>query len=356
MLSEDARWVADAVLSSSQTHQIGILPILLIGHSARIVYEGSELMRSPTPGVAQPLLARRLPTQHAAVIENARHATKLFDDSARPYQVLLGEMDAHLQRARSEFLGNARFKWALRFESDLGIYLRKGRVLAITPTVAYRLGEPPTTSTDALARSAGTVSIAQGQALAVLAEAAGQPFTATPTLPFTGIGYLSARDRRSSKYLPTRYEPIYPESLKLVLLHVEGDLNTTSLILPETATAHDDAVFRARVLTTYHAVSALSHADTAHPQAQSPHINALRALLTSPEKQRLYSRHGRQVRNRCMHYEMKGDLDTAALDPAKPMNGIVEALPDGRPFADYREDIDAVLEEATRLMNDWTTR
>lgn len=234
MLAEDARWIADAILSASRSRQRGILPLLLIGHSARIVYEGSKLIRSATPGVGRPSLARRLPSEHAAVIEKARHATKLFDDSARPYQVLLGEMDEYLRRARSEFLGNARFKWALRFETDLGTFRREGRVLAITPTVAYRMGELPTTSTAALARNAKSVSVAQGQALAILAEAAGQPFTAAATLPYTGIGYLSGRDRRSSKYLPTRYEPTYPESLKLVLLHVEGDLNTADLILPET--------------------------------------------------------------------------------------------------------------------------
>lgn len=356
MLAEDARWIADAILSASRSRQRGILPLLLIGHSARIVYEGSKLIRSATPGVGRPSLARRLPSEHAAVIEKARHATKLFDDSARPYQVLLGEMDEYLRRARSEFLGNARFKWALRFETDLGTFRREGRVLAITPTVAYRMGELPTTSTAALARNAKSVSVAQGQALAILAEAAGQPFTAAATLPYTGIGYLSGRDRRSSKYLPTRYEPTYPESLKLVLLHVEGDLNTADLILPETVAGHDDAAFRARVITTYHAVSALAQADAANSQAHSPKVDRLRALLASPQKRRLYSPHGRQVRNRCMHYEIKGALATASLDPAKPMNGIVETLPNGRPFTDFREDIDVVLEEATRLMNDWTTR
>lgn len=356
MLAEDARWIADALLSASRTRQSGILPLLLLGHSARIVYEGSTLIRSATLGVGRPSLARRLPAEHADVIEKARHATKLFDDSARPYQVLLGEMDEYLRRARSEFLGHAHFKWARRFEADLGTFHREGRVLAITPTVAYRMGEPPATSTAALARNARSVSMAEGQALAILAEAAGQPFTAAATLPYTGIGDLSHRDRRSSKYLLTRYEPTYPESLKLVLLHVEGDLNTTSLILPETASGHDDAAFRARVITTYHVVSALAQADAANPQTRSPHLSRLQALLASPERQRLYSAHGRQVRNRCMHYEIRGALATASLDPTKPMNGIVETLPNGRSFIDYRKDVDVVLEEATRLMNDWKTR
>lgn len=52
-----------------------------------------------------------------------------------------------------------------------------------------------------------------------------------------------------------------------------------------------------------------------------------------------------------MHYEIKGKIGT--LDPSLPMNGIVEALPNGRPYTDYRADIDTVLNEATALMRNW---
>lgn len=351
MLAEDARWIADALLSAPQARQAGILPLLLFGHGARIVYEGASLIQSASPGMGQPALARRLPLQ-PALIERARHATKLFDDSARPYQILLGEMHTYLQTARSEFLGHARFKWAHRFETDLGTFRSGRRILGITPTVAYRMGAPATTTTTALAQIARAVSPALGRALAVLAEAAGSPFTTPASLPYGEIGDLSHRDLRSADYLLKRYEPTYPEALKLVLLHVEGDLNTSILILPVTATGHEDAVFRARVITLYHAVSALTQVESAHSQVKSVDLDRLRALLASPETQRLYSTHGRQVRNRCMHYEIRGTL--GALDPAAPMNGIVEALPNGRAFVDYKSDVDVVLEEASSLMSDWT--
>lgn len=163
MLAEDARWIADALLSVSHARQGGILPLLLFGHSARIVYEGASLIQSATPGVGQPALAHRLPLQ-PAVVEKARHATKLFDDSVRPYQILLGEMQTYLQTARSEFLGHARFKWARRFEADLGTFRSGRRILGITPTVAYRMSVPATTTTFALAQNARAVSPALGQA------------------------------------------------------------------------------------------------------------------------------------------------------------------------------------------------
>lgn len=351
MLAEDALWIADAVFSSSESRQKGILPLLLMGHTARIVYEGSVLIRSSTPGVGQPDLACRLPASQTAVIEKARHATKLFDDTSRPYQILLQEMDAYLFRARADFLGNTPYRWARRWETDLGTYRHGSNTVGITPTVAYRMGYSAAATHADLAKEAFPLSHSQGQALGVLIQADGQTQPLTPTLNYKRLGYLGLRDRRSDKYLSGRYDTAFTEALKLVLLHIEADLNSTLLVLPHTAIGHEEAAFRARVVTTYHALNALAEVDAAHPQAASPDVTRLRALLGSPERQRLNSAHGRQVRNRCMHYEIRAK--TGVLNPALPLNGIVEALPGGRPYADYRADIDTVLAEATSLMCDW---
>lgn len=127
MAAEDARWAIDSLLSAGQGKQArlnhhGVIPLLLIGHAGRIVYEGSQLARSKTKSVADLDLAARLPSAYAEVIARARHAAKSFDDDLRPYNVLLAHMDAYLRQARNEFLGNTPYKWARRFESDLGMY------------------------------------------------------------------------------------------------------------------------------------------------------------------------------------------------------------------------------------------
>jgi hypothetical protein len=289
---------------------------------------------------------------HADAIAKARHAAKLFDDDLRPYNVLLAHMDAYLRQARSEFLGNTPYKWARRFEGDLGMYWRKRRVLGITPTVSYRMGEPPGTSSDDLAAKVLAVARTYGRALAVLAESAGQPYAPNAAISFQDVGYLSSRDRRSDKYLSGRFDPSYPESLKLVLLHVEGELNTLREVFPATASGHEEAVFRATVVGAFHGVSALEHAEKNRPAPPSQHADRMRELLCSPERQRLFSAHGRLVRNRCMHYEIKSKL-TGPLHPALPMNGIIEALRDGRPHADYLADLTAVLTETSDLLHGW---
>jgi len=58
MLAQDARWIADAMLSAQSGE--GWLPLVLLGHSARIVYEGSIALRSANPAVGVPELAQTL--------------------------------------------------------------------------------------------------------------------------------------------------------------------------------------------------------------------------------------------------------------------------------------------------------
>lgn len=351
MVAEDARWIADVLLSSGRASE-PIVPLLFVGHAGRIVYEGTALARSKTKAVADPALAARLPSSHDDLIERARHATKLFDDTSRPYKVLLSHMDADLAQARQEFLGNTPFRWARRFEGDLGMFRRGRRLVAVTPTLSYRMGEPPGTLAVDLAAKVLSVSTAYGQAISVLAESAGHPYVPTRTLSLKHLGYLSHRDRRSDKYLSRRFDASYAEPLKLVLTHVAGELNALRYVLPSLAVGHEDAAFRATVVGVYHAVSALEHADKEQPAPASRHVGRMRALLGSPEWQRLTSPHGKLVRNRSMHYEIRNKL-TSPLDPAQPMNGIIEALLGGRSHVDYLADLTAVHIEASDLLHDW---
>lgn len=351
MAAEDARWIANALLSAGRASE-PIVPLLIVGHASRIVHEGTALARSTTKVVADPALAAWLPSAYDDLIERARHATKLFDDTSRPYKVLLSHMDADLAQARQEFLGNTPFRWARRFEGDLGMFRRERRLDAVTPTLSYRMGEPPGTSAGDLAAKALSVFTAYGQAISVLAESAGHPYPPARTLSLKHLGYLSHRDRRSDKYLSRRFDASYAESLKLVLVHVSGELNTLRYVLPSLAVGHEKAAFRTTVIGVYHAVNALEHADKEQPAPVSRHVARMRTLLGSPEWQRLNSPHGKLVRNRSMHDEIRSKL-TSPLDPAQPMNGIIEALPRGRSYVDYLADLTAVHIEASDLLHDW---
>lgn len=342
--SEDARWIADIFLSAVHVDE-GVIPLLFIGHAGRIVYEGSELARSRTSAVADPVLAAQLPSKHKKTLDRIRHAAKLFDDTppgytGHRYTELLTHMDGYLAHARKEF-----------GSEDAGIYGCGTRLVAVTPALTYRMGQGPKTSSEKLGRKMQSATPTYGRAIRVLSTSDGVAHALTATIPFEQV-VISGGDWRSAQYLPARFDPTYSEALKLVLLHVEGELNTLRFIVPVTTAGHEDAAFRATVVGVYHGLRTLEHAEKEQPAPASRQANRMRALLGSPEWQRLSSStHGRHVRNRAMHYEITNKL--TGLDPSLPMNGIIEALPNGRPHADYAADLAAVLTEASDLLHDW---
>jgi hypothetical protein len=115
-----------------------------------------------------------------------------------------------------------------------------------------------------------------------------------------------------------------PLEVKLLILMVEGDLNTARLILPRTVRGHQNAEFRARTVTCYHCLSAIRRICDQYPNLDTKGLAGLRALLADAPAQRLLSPTGEKIRNRSVHYEMN---DPAIIpDLARPMSGLVEAI------------------------------
>lgn len=84
-------------------------------------------------------------------------------------------------------------------------------------------------------------------------------------------------------------------------------------------------------------------------------MTRLRGLLTDPAVRRLLDDHGRHVRNRSTHYRIPGaTARSPLLDTALPFNGIVEALPGGRPVHDYRADLTHALDTTAAFLNKWS--
>jgi len=90
MIAQDARWVADALLSTQSAGKAsGVLAFALMGHSARIVYEGSAAIRSSNIDLGLPELAELLEDHYADVVARARHAGKFLDDKKKAFEDLL---------------------------------------------------------------------------------------------------------------------------------------------------------------------------------------------------------------------------------------------------------------------------
>lgn len=339
MIFEDAAWASDVLLSARTAPGArfsGLLLPLLVGHWARIVYEGSETLRTGAPGVAMPHLAEQLMNDHAATLARARHSTKLFDDTKRTYEQVLLDVGAYREAHIARFTGNTH--WLLRrFECDLGLTLLGRSVVGTTVGSHIHLGQPPPAIGDemAMSQAAHSAAVEQGAALRVMLALRDE---AEPqaTLDLRPLWRMRTRDKDSERYLSGRYDHRYPIALKLVLLGIEADLTTCELVLPVLEPGHADATFRTRVVMVFHALNALREISSRYAP-QAGRTSALGEVLQDPSVRRLSARAAREVRNRCVHYEVRGRL-REQLRPGHRMQGIVEAATEG-PFADFDDDV-----------------
>ena len=309
-------------------------------------------MRSRDPAVGVPALSAELTDRYGSVVSRARHAGKFLDDTKKSFDNLSDEMADFYAAHRAEFLGHApRFlRW---LETDLGLCLTtSGRVLFSTITGQFRIG----LTTDSRLKDAGplmsAVATEMGQALTLLSTADGSDDPIEGTVNYDAVGRLRDSDRTALNYLGSRYDPAMPMETKLLLLMVEGEITMSELVLPVTARRHEEAAFRARVVRAYHALRAVEGLLMQYPEAQSPGARAVRAFFETVEARRLLDQRAmRQVRNRCMHYEIRDKA--MRLDPASPMFGIVEALDPTSSFAKVDEDVRVVTSSLAALLSRW---
>jgi hypothetical protein len=296
--------------------------LLLSHHFVRIAYEGAAAIRSSNPHVGIPALAALLNDTFAQITARARHLTKMLDNKNKFYADILSEFAAELAEHRNALTGKA-VRLARWLETDLGLYFVDGALVGATVPIAYRLGLNPAQPASMWGADLNSITEEWGATLAVLGAATLDPSEPQTTLNLTGIR-VTHRDRRADRFLAGRFEPQFPLELKLLILMVEGDLNTARLILPRTARGHQNAEFRARTVTCYHCLSALKRICDQYPNLDTKGLAGLRAVLAGAPAQRLLSPTGEKIRNRSVHYEMN---DPAIIpDLARPMSGLVEAI------------------------------
>ena len=351
MVAEDARWTADVVQSTTSLPDVSAYVSLVMGHHfVRIAYEGAVAVRSTNPDVGVPALAALLEDKYAAITARARHATKLLDNTKKSYADVLLDLAKEMKTHHEALTGNSVW-WARRWETDLGIYSLNGTMIGATAPISYRLGFNPTETESISGADLSAVTNEWGGTVAVLSAAALDASEPAPTLTFSGVRFTS-RDVLVSRYLPSRFDPRFAPEVKLLMLLVEGDLNTARLLLPHTSAGHEHAVFRARVVTAYHCLSALRQICDTTKGLGSLSLRALRSLLSDAPTQRLLSAGGAKVRNRSVHYEMS---DPATVpDLARPMYGLVEAVYPRQTFEGFDADIRATTERAAEVLAEWT--
>jgi len=254
----------------------------------------------------------------------------------------------------AEFSGNAVW-FARRFEPDLSLFSApSGRIVASTIPVQFRAGVQSMVKLSDLGQLLFEITKEQGQVLRVLASAAGDSTPPSATVGYAPLGRVAAKNRKAVKYLADRYDPVFPTETKLLLLMVEGEVNTTDLVLPLTEPGHEEAVFRGRTVSLFHSLRAVKEILSAYPSAEAAATNTMRSLIDEQPTRRLLEDKGiREVRNQCMHYKIRDSM--LSLVPELPMFGIVESLYPGRTFDDLNEEVRAMASRLGETMNNWRT-
>jgi hypothetical protein len=340
----------DVALSAGGVdHLSGYVPLVMGHHFVRIAYEGTIAIRSGNPRVGIPVLAALLQDKYAAITTRAQHLTKLLDNTKKSYTEVLTDLASEMKVHHGALTGNA-FRVMRWLETDLGLYFLDRATIGATIPLAYRLGLNPVHTSSISGADLLAVSEEWGGTLVVLGAAALDASEPTPTLDLSDvrIGY---RDRLAAKYLLARVDPQFPPELKVLLLLIEGDLNTARLLLPRTSPGHEGAVFRAQVITAYHCVSALQQICDTYTARDTPGLRRLRSLLSDEPTLRLLSPDGTKVRNRSVHYEIS---DPAIVpDPARPMYGLVEAVYPGLTWEAFDTNVREVITRVAELLADW---
>ena len=315
----------------------------------RIAYEGAIAIRSPNPHVGVPDLGALLNDTFAQVTERARHLTKMLDNNGLSYAEVLSSFAVEWEQHHNAFTGKA-VRFARWLETDLGLYFTDGFLVGATVPIGYRLGTDPAQPNSMFGAALNEVTRELGGNLTVLRAATFDSSEPKATLDLTNIR-VTNRDRRADRYLEGRFDRQFPLELKLLMLMIEGDLNTARLILPHMAPGHENAVFRARAVTCYHCLSSLRRICDQYPGLSTRGLNDLRTILGSEPVQRLLSAGGEKVRNRSVHYEMN---DPAIIpDLTRPMYGLVEAVCSGQTWERFDQDVRETTERTAEFLASW---
>jgi hypothetical protein len=352
LLLEDALWMGD-ILTSALRHDGParvMAPLLLSGHVSRIVYEGRELLASSNPDVALPEIVGLLPPEEHVSIALARHATKMLDNQtnkSKPLKEFEGEIHQAWMSQRALLVKDVKpgFSW---LQPDLGFYTLDGYVVGATIPLHMRYGLDTVPSEDYpdFFQKFGEDVITSLRIYTCLSGSADEMVT---TLELSPIDAVDDNDKFVKRYLKWAYDGALNLDQKLLLLLIESEVNTATTLVPLVTGSHVTAGFRARLISLWHALSSLTKILDAHPRATSTGRDRIRTLVNSADAARLSAQGMRTVRNRSVHYEIRGKAEIAFSDG--PMFGIIESLTDetfetlDALVRDFSADLRAALRE-----------
>lgn len=327
LIAEDARWLRDAILGAQAVggRTASALSLVLLGTAARVVYEGIRVLRTVELDIDVRELLQHAPQDLDSLVERARHATKLLDDTKRSAAETVSLLEEYQRAHQRAFRGSA--PRALRWlTSDLGLVVSHGHVLAATVPLQLRLGLRVDADLEEAGPFLGDVARQIGSALAVLAAVDLDLAAYAAEPPPLVLPPMRLRDVDTARYLHGRFDPSATPATKLTMLMIASELQVSAHVLPHTAGESSPAVSRARIVSLIHClrgIRTLLDGDWIRTDTQAG--RRVRDVAYDPSVARFANERGlRNLRNQYVHYVFRGDAGD--LDEFIPDFGVATLL------------------------------
>lgn len=342
MIAEDGSWL-QAVALSAQTDADweGVMGLAIVPHCARIVHEGHLYLTHKSPAAAQ-----KVRLTYAREIEAARHTVKLLDDTSKLYAGVIADFE-RIAEAHEAILPT----W-----NDFVVVSRDGQVFTTSRVSDF---QGAFTHKDIASRVTGKESrmynlgYDMGAALPAITMALNIAWPAEVSVPLPEGQAPKPHDVTARKYYARRFEPEFSDALKDVLTVIESSVNASLLLFAPSADSFVGPVFRARFVTTVHALRALREILERHPGLAGRNgVGGVQAVLDMSDSRYLISDAVRYLRNRCMHYGIPSHLTNLA--PNAPAYGLVEATT-GDTYSEVNKKILDTLGALSAALRSWGT-
>jgi len=289
---------------------------------------------------------------HGPAIAQSRHSVKLFDDTRRGLDGVEEHIDLLMAAHSKEFLGNARFGFARRWETDLGVFTYDGDVIATTHYAHFNFGvEPERPLNEEFGNYLGDIGYQYGNAVRMLA--AGEPFGSGSFVGVLDLRRISEGDYRSHDYYSERFDREMSDGVTAALVGFQATLNVVDRLLGlDASAASAGPLTKFRTVTLYHVLSGLCilrASGRTHDKRSGEYLDH---LLSEERAAWLEAPSTKTVRNTLVHYGTNG-LVQARLDPERPMAGVIEASNSDQTFESYAPMLEQWSAECAALMNEW---
>lgn len=242
-----------------------------------------------------------------------RNTTKWFNATKKDIGRTLEAFESLVIANRRRFTGNARFKWAQRFETDLGVHTYRGNPYLTTHGVAYAITADPSQGLEAMTVPMNRVGESIGQLAVGLLQVNDLPSRASFLSQLTSTE-LGDRDLRSERYYAQ--SSVFDMRTSAYFHAMWAQLEFSSMLASAPLAEDRPTALKYQIIILDHAVRALERlrGSVAH--------RSFRSLFDWPDI--LSSDNYRMLRNSLVHFTPHHTTLEKAIDMEAPLFGLLE--------------------------------